>query len=253
MNPISAIIIDDEPLARANIRQALKQSSHWHVVSELSSSAQALSTIASVQPQVAFVDIQMPGLSGIEIVQQLTSAKSSPLVVFVTAFDQYAIQAFELFAFDYLLKPFDDRRFQQTVERIEFCLANADQRQEIQRHQVAYSAQEQPLKRLVIRSVGSIRIVNTCDIFWLRASGNYVEVGHRDGIHLQRVQLSFLEKHLDQSQVFRTHRSAIVALGEVAEYRHGNDDNGLVVTRDGSEIPVSSRHRERLFQRLGIA
>ncbi|MFK7958038.1 MAG: LytR/AlgR family response regulator transcription factor [Lysobacterales bacterium] len=253
MKRISAIIIDDEPLARANIRQALEPAAHWQVVSELSSSAQALSTIASLQPQVAFVDIQMPGLSGIEIVQQLLTAKPAPLVVFVTAFDQYAIQAFELFAFDYLLKPFDDQRFQQTLSRIEQCLVNTDERQQIHRHQVAYSAQEQPLERLIIRSVGSIRIVNTYDIFWLRASGNYVEVGHRDGVHLQRVQLSFLEKHLDQTQFVRTHRSAIVALAEVSEYRNGNDDNGVVVTRDGSEIPVSSRYREGLFQRLGIA
>nr|XP_061804795.1 sensory transduction protein LytT-like [Nerophis lumbriciformis] len=242
MSKISAVIVDDEPLARANIREALRVAPKWQVVRELSSSADALPTIRKLAPQVVFLDIHMPGQSGIEIAHQLLALEQPPLVVFVTAFDQYAIQAFELFAFDYLLKPFDDERFKKTLDRIERSVGRADERYQIQRQQSGYPASNQaqsaPLERLVIRSVGSIRMVKTSDIYWLRASGNYVEVGHRDGVHLQRVQLSFLERHLDSERFFRTHRSAIVALGEVTEYRHGNDENGIALTRDGSEILV---------------
>ncbi len=264
MNRITAMIVDDESLARANVREALKPLKNWQLVSEIGSSANAVSAITELQPQVLFIDIHMPGQSGIDVVRHLLTPASgpdlgpnngrnpAPLIVFITAFDQYAIEAFELFAFDYLLKPFDDVRFAASVARIEYYLGHANERRIVQRHQADWKAQQNPLERLVIRSVGSIRIVQASDIFWLRASGNYVEVGHTDGVHLQRVRLSYLEQHLDHERFCRTHRSAIVALKEVREYRPGNDDNGVVITRDGIEVPVSSRYRAQLFEKLGI-
>lgn len=249
---ITAVIVDDEPLARTNVREALRPFQQWQVVGELAGGEGVLEMVQKLQPQVIFLDVQMPGASGIEVGRQLLTLEEPPLIVFVTAYDQYAIAAFELFAFDYILKPFDDERFNRTVDRIELCLAEDETRSSVRRQQSGYRDPKQPLDRLVIRSVGSIRIIDVVDVFWLRASGNYVEVGHRDGVHLQRVPLSFLEDHLDPNRFCRTHRSAIVALNEVKEYRHGSDDSGQVITRDGTEIPVSASYRSALFEKLGI-
>jgi len=252
MSEIRAAIIDDEPLARLNIATALNSVSRWKVVAEFNGAEAAIIGLQELQVDVVFLDIKMPGQSGLELASSVQDLQNAPLIVFVTAHDDYALQAFELFAFDYLLKPFNNDRLKVAVDRVEDCFAQSGALASIRNSQLRFRQSRPILDQLVVRSVGSIRIIPIDSINWLRASGNYVEVGHREGMHLQRVPLSYLEKHLDPLIFARIHRSAIVRLSEIREVEPGNDDNGKVRLADLSEHPFSSRYKEALFSRLGL-
>jgi len=252
MTEIRAAIIDDEPLARLNISTALSSISRWKVIAEFNGAEAAMIGLPELQVDVVFLDIKMPGQSGLELASSLQDLPNAPLIVFVTAHDDYALQAFELFAFDYLLKPFNNDRLKVAVDRVEACFAQNGALASIRNSQLRFRQPSPILDQLVVRSVGSIRIIQICAVRWLRASGNYVEVGHSEGIHLQRVRLSFLEKHLDPRVFIRIHRSAIVRLSEIREVEPGSDDNGKVRLSDLSEHPFSSRYKAELFSSLGL-
>ncbi len=252
MATLTTVIVDDEPLARVNVRKALEAATDWRVIGEFGNAAEARLGIRRLNPDVAFLDIKMPEQSGMELAAALQQEQTAPLIVFVTAFDDYAVQAFELFAFDYLLKPFDDERLGATIARIEQCLSQAEHREAIRRNQAVYRQPNRYLEQLVIRSVGSIRIVKIANVRCFRASGNYVEVSHSEGTHLQRVQLGYLEKHLDPLVFCRIHRSTVVRLDEIREIQSGTDDNGMVVLADGTELSFSSRYKTQLYHQLGL-
>lgn len=250
--PIRAVIVDDEALARVNVAQALASVSDWQVVGEFSDAASARAQLPRLKADVVFLDIRMPGESGVAFATELQSWSDPPLTVFVTAFDEYALQAFELFAFDYLLKPFNNERLKATVDRIEACFAQNDALASIRHSQARYRQADAQLDQLVVRSVGSIRIIRIDAVHWFKASGNYVEVGHDDGVHLQRVQLIYLEKHLNPQVFLRIHRSAIVRISDIREVEPRHDDSGKVILADGTQHPYSSRYKETLFARLGL-
>ncbi|GAA6136713.1 LytTR family DNA-binding domain-containing protein [Arenicella sp. 4NH20-0111] len=249
----TAVIVDDEALARANIRAALSQFPNWEVASELGSGEQLTQVISSLKPDVIFLDIRIPKENGIEIAERLNRENVESLIIFVTAYDDYAVEAFELFALDYLLKPFDDNRMKQTLERAEERLNNppaALQLSELKQH---ISGDKSTIDKLIIRSVGSLRIVPLEDIFWLGSSGNYVEVHHRHGMHLHRVNLSYLESKLDPDVFCRTHRSAIVRLSEAREFKALPDDKYCLILTDGTTVKVSKSHKDELLDKLGAA
>ncbi|MEM9304066.1 MAG: LytTR family DNA-binding domain-containing protein [Pseudomonadota bacterium] len=252
MRRLNAIVIDDEPLARINLTEPLARLPGWHVVCELADGEGATPIIEQLRPDVVFLDIQMPGQSGMALARELVAHPWAPLIVFVTAFDRYSIQAFELYAVDYLLKPFDDERLGRTLERIA-QLVHDDARRTVVARQQRDCVEETPLlEQLVIRSAGSFRIVRLDEIHWIRASGNYVEVRHDNGQHLQRVGISALSARLDPARFCRIHRSAIVALRNVREFVSHPEGAGEVVMADNARLSVSARYRDALFAGLGV-
>jgi len=248
---IKSVIIDDEPLARLNLSQAVGSLANWQVLDECENAALGYQAVTSYQPDVVFLDIQMPGTNGVDLARELLQLDRPPLLVFVTAHSEHAVEAFELFAFDYLLKPFDDERLATTLRRVEACLAPAVANMVRQAQHDDLHSGAAYLQVLIIRGQGSVRFVRVEEIYWLRASGNYVEVGHQEGVDLQRTSLTALQRKLDPALFFRIHRSAMIRLSELREYRQRSEDSGIAVLKDGSEHPVSASFKEALLQQMG--
>ncbi|TDF38470.1 response regulator transcription factor [Alteromonadaceae bacterium M269] len=247
--PITAAIIDDEEAARFNIKDALRTHKHWHIVGEADNGRDALSIINDTQPDVVFLDIQMPFQNGVSLAKQLLKNRHQPIIVFVTAYDAYAVQAFELYALDYILKPFDNPRFEATIERVESLLAQPEQEQALKQHYNGYAKQDF-LKRLVLRSAGSIRVINIDDIIWFSSESNYVAIHHKDGTHLHRVSLSFLEQHLDPDIFVRTHRTAIVRLEQCREIKVLTENRSIITLANGDQVGLSKAYKDVLITRL---
>jgi len=252
MSRINAVIVDDEPLARINIREALNDHSNWALLAELSSARELDAVVAKLTPDVIFLDIQMPGENGIEVAKRVLDKKKAPLIIFVTAYDEYAINAFELYAIDYILKPFDDDRFTQALKRVESLLGSRSDVDSVRQWQrTSMQQQYQPLDKILIRSTKSIRIVNIQDVLYFASSGNYVEVHHRDGMHLHRIQLSYLETRLDPVLFFRVHRSTIVKVSEIRELKISEDNKHFIIISDGRMIKLSLSYKDKLLAILG--
>jgi len=245
MNPIRALVVDDEPHARENIRALLRGESRWQVIGECESATALRTTIAEVVPDVVFLDIRLPGANGVALARLLQQLDPRPLVVFTTAFERYAVSAFEVQAIDYLLKPFDDLRFQVALRRVEQALASLA----ILASSTDRNAQSTPgryLQRLVIRSIGRVQFVDVSQIDWLEASGNYVEVHADSESFLHRERLRVLESQLDPADFLRIHRSIIVNRMVVKELRPLAGGDYSVVLRDGEALRLSRTYRAAL-------
>ncbi|MFK8012965.1 MAG: LytR/AlgR family response regulator transcription factor [Marinicellaceae bacterium] len=252
MDNIKALIVDDEALARVNIREALEPYENWQIVGELNSGKELLSVCDKTRPDVVFLDIQMPGVDGINLAKKLIESQFDPYVIFVTAYDEYAVNAFELCAFDYLLKPFDDERLLKTIQRFESYLNQNNGLKPLQKWQKNQLNSNKNLDKLIIRSIGSIRIIAIDNVSCFYASGNYVEVYHNEGMHLHRVSLSFLETRLNPEEFVRVHRSAIVKLTEIKELNTLDDNTCELLISNGECVKVSSSYKIKLFKTLGI-
>ncbi len=235
---IRTIIVDDEPLARSNLSVLLRRDPEIEIVGECGSGAEALEKIRAVAPDLLFLDVQMPECDGFDVLEML--GKNLPsAVVFVTAYDQYAIRAFEAGALDYLLKPFDNSRFERALDRA---------KQAITRGKVA----PKKLQRFAIRGVGQIAFVRIPEIDWIEAADYYacLHVGTRT--HLLRRSLAELEQELDPTAFCRIHRSTIVNLARVLSMEIGADGEYEVVLTDGTSLRLSRRHCKDLQTRLGV-
>lgn len=172
---ISAVIVHDEKLAQLNIKDALSDYPNWQIAGQYNSANALLDVLQNIKMDVVFLDINMPQKSGLELASVLLTLPNSPLIVFVTAYDDFALQALELCAIDYLLKPFDNPRFGQAVKRLELMLNLPKQSQQ----QVQAFLKKQPIEKIIINSTGSVRVINMQDIYWFGTYGNYVEVHHK--------------------------------------------------------------------------
>ena len=249
---ITALIVDDEKLARSNIRLSLQEYKNWEIVGECDRGDEVLNQVKALNPDVVFLDIKMPGLDGLKVCQSLQQLNSPPLIVFATAYDIHAVDAFELCALDYLLKPFDDERFNQTIERIEE-LHRIHHRQFEQVDQLnQISNPNSCLKNLIVRSVGRIQLIPVESINWISTAGNYVELHQHDKTILHRVSLSYLEKHLPPDEFLRVHRTAMIRVTEVTEFRTLSDGQYSVILSNNEEVGVSQSYREVLMKRLGV-
>lgn len=235
--PIRALLVDDEPLALANLRALLARDASIVVVGQSGSGEQALADLRTHRPELLFLDVQMPDCDGFAVLERLGAA-APPGLVFVTAHDQYALPAFDAGAVDYLLKPFDTRRF-------ELALARAKERIERRRRLPA----DVP-SPWVVRSGSEVLFLNPSDVDWIEAADYYacLHVGGRS--HLLRRSLSDLAATLDPARFCRVHRSAIVNLARVRSVNHDADGGAVVVLRDGTSLPLSRRLRRELEQRL---
>lgn len=262
MTPIRALIVDDEAPGRINLRYALAEyaqarTAPWQVAGECASAAAARAMLADGAIDVVFLDIQMPHESGLALARELAQQQEPPLIVFVTAYNAYAVDAFEVHALDYLLKPFDDQRFAQTLERAQAMLA---QRQRASygvalRAYTHYTAQAGAAqacywRQLSVRSVGRIECVQMDEVLWIEAAGNYVELRLSARRVLHRVALSRLEQHLDPACFVRVHRSAIVRVQQVASLEAMGDGSYQAALRCGDKVAVSERHLAALKARL---
>lgn len=245
MKSVNAIIVDDEELARLNLSEAIKKFSHWTVVAELSSSKHLVDTINQHKADVLFLDINMPGESGIDAAKQIAlQAKKVPHIVFVTAFEDFAIQAFELYALDYLLKPFDTERFEQCVSRIDKLVTN--ETGDLSSYERFLN--NEYIDRVVIKSIASIRVIDVENIFWLGTNGNYIEVHHTEGCHLHRGSLSNLLNVLDPVIFCRVHRQAVVNLTHARELKSTSDSKNTLHLANGDNVSVSENYKKALLK-----
>jgi two-component system LytT family response regulator len=247
---LRALIADDEPLARARLTRFLSAEGDVEVVAECADGAQAVEAIRKETPDVVFLDIEMPELDGFEVLA--TIAPPMPAVVFVTAYDQHAIRAFEAHALDYVLKPVERERLRRSVERAREHI----DRDDLARRIVALQRELRPapeyLDRIAVRSRGRVTLIGAADITWIEAAGNYASVHTAAGHHLLRETLNNLEARLDPQRFVRIHRSAIVATSAVREVRSTAGGDAVVILHGGSKLTLSRTYRDRAAALLGL-
>jgi len=248
---IRALIVDDEEPGRINLRYGLAAHENWQLAGECASAAAARAVLAEQEVDVIFLDIQMPQETGLALARELARREEPPLVIFVTAYNEHAIEAFEVHALDYLLKPFDDQRLAQALERAAAMLEQR-QRAAYARAMRAFGAPAQTyLQQLNVRSVGRIECVQVSEVLWIEAAGNYVELRLPQRRVLHRVPLARLEQHLDPASFLRVHRRALVRVGEVASLERDADGASQLLLRCGDRVPVSERHLPAVKALLG--
>jgi two-component system LytT family response regulator len=235
---IRAIVVDDEPLARSNLMVLLRRDSEMEIVGECGAGVEALREIRSAKPELVFLDVEMPECDGFDVLEML-GADLPPAVVFVTAYDKYALRAFEAGALDYLLKPFDNARFERVLERA---------KQRIAEGRSAPRSKE----LLAVKSAGQVVFLKISEIDWIEAADYYscLHVGAKS--HLLRRSLAELEQELDQSVFCRIHRSAIVKLDRVRGLKLNENGEYDVLLTTGSSLRLSRRYRKQLQSRLGL-
>jgi two-component system, LytTR family, response regulator len=247
------LIVDDEPLARERLRDLLTDDPEVAVVGEAADGDQAAEAIRTLAPDLVFLDVQMPGRDGFAALAELEPAQL-PLTVFVTAYDQYALKAFEVHALDYLLKPFDAERFRSALARAKERLAR-DRAGDIKNNLLALLGQTadgpRPLERVAIKSGEGIFFLRTDEIDWVEAAGNFVRFHCGGKAWLHRETMSRLEAKLDPEKFVRIHRSTIVAVEAVKELQPLFHGDYTVVLRDGTELTLSRNHRPRLQKFFG--
>jgi two-component system LytT family response regulator len=256
--PIRTLIVDDEPMARASIRVLLGGDPEIEVIGECSSGADAVTAIAAHCPELVFLDVQMPRMTGFDVLAQLGDDRRFA-VVFVTAYDSYALAAFDVQALDYVLKPFDDRRFHRAVERAKDRIRHTrlDHLATQMVHVVAGAAAAPPGpsetgERIAIRDGARTVLVALSEIDWIEAADYYVQLHVGAKSYLHREPLRDLEARLDPQRFMRIHRSAIVALDRIAELRSSTHGDHCVRLRDGTELKLSRTRRGRLRMMLAM-
>ena len=232
--PIRVLVVDDEPLARRNVTVLLRGDSEIESVSECGSGAEAIEIIARWQPHLVFLDVQMPECGGFNVLE-LLGTQLPPAIIFVTAYDEYALRAFEVGALDYLLKPFDDARFHRALQRA--------------KDKLAHYTVTQPARRLVVRSPGQLLFLNVSDIDWIEAASYYACLHVGRDTHILRRTLSELEGDLGEGFI-RIHRSIIVNLERIQGLELQKAGEYEVVLKSGVRLRLSRRFRKRLQEQI---
>lgn len=240
---LSVLIADDEAPARRKIARLLEDHDDVAIVAEASNGVDAIDLIAMTKPDLAFLDIQMPDLDGLGVAQAAAAQEHPPAIVFVTAFDRYAIKAFEVQALDYLLKPFDRERFDRVLDRARSARSTSSGEPPHLAEALQQARREEPyIRRLLVPNDGRSFFVNVDEIARLEADGNNVRVHCSRGVFALRATLESLEARLDPAQFARVHRSHLVNIDAIAEIRPWFHGDYRTVLRDGSEIAWSRRY-----------
>ena len=262
---LKTLIVDDESLARRGLAHRLKNIADIEIVGEANNGREALKLIAEKSPDLVFLDIQMPGINGFEVVQQL-DIKTMPVILFLTAYDEYAVQAFEANALDYILKPIDEERLHQVLEKVRDNLnqkrAVIQKRQllelvsqfsgetissfaELEEKNVADFVPKEP-SRLAIRDAGRTTWVNQDDIEWIDAAGDYMCVQAQGTTYIMRKTMKELEKELDESILQRIHRSTIVNIKHVREMESHINGEYFLTLESGHRVKLSRTYKDKL-------
>jgi two-component system LytT family response regulator len=248
MSRIRALIVDDEPLAREGVRELLKQAPDIEILGECGDGFQAIEAIEAKKPDLVFLDVQMPELDGFDVLEALDS-RQLPAIIFVTAYDNYALQAFSVHAIDYLLKPLDPERFRVALDRArrEAALRETHQANEnLLALLHTLKGNKQFRTRLIVRSPGRVSIVNTIDVDWIGAEDDYACLHTQGRKHLLRETMNALEQQLNPEQFIRIHRSTIVNIERIKELRPLFHGEYAVVLSDGTKLTASRTHRKAL-------
>jgi two-component system LytT family response regulator len=249
---IRVLIVDDEPLAREKIRMLLENQHDIEVIGECGDGLQAVSVIQESCPDLIFLDVQMPELDGFSVLKTLAPEQINT-VVFVTAFDEYALKAFEVHALDYLLKPFDRERFLKTLQRARIEIEKAKSSELNQKVLQLLETQRESsdqLDRLAIKSAGRIVFVKIEEIDWIEAAGNYVKLHVGEEMHLHRETMSGMESKLSPDQFLRIHRSTIVNIDRIKEIQPYFNGEHIVILDEKTKLTMSRRNRTKLQERI---
>ena len=249
---IRVLLVDDESLAREMLREMLQDDPQVTIVGESGNGREALEAIRTHSPDLIFLDVQMPELGGFEVLEAL--GKEIPRVIFVTAYDQYAVRAFEVHALDYLLKPFDQERFDISWQRARTQILrdrNGGTDQRILALLEEMKAGNKYLERLVIKASGRIYFLETTEIDWIEAEGNYVSVHSAKKSHLLRETISSLEAQLDPKKFLRIHRSSIVRIDRIQELQPWFHGEYRIILQNGTQLTLSRNYRDKLQEALG--
>ena len=255
MTKIRTLVVDDEPMARERILSLLQQEGDVEVIGQCSDGVQAVSAIQQQSPDLVFLDVQMPGCDGFGVIENI-GADRMPTVVFVTAYDEYALRAFEVHALDYLLKPFGKDRFQETLKHARESLERR-RAGDLGRRLLALvhdlKPEQQRLDRLVVKSGGRVFFLRTDEIDWIEAAGNYVRLHLGEESHLFRETMNGMEARLDARRFVRIHRSRIVNTERIKELQPWFNGEYVVILRNGTRLTLSRGYREKLQEQLGKA
>lgn len=258
---ITALIADDEPLARADIRARLVHESGIEIVGEANDGPSVVKAIKTLQPDLVFLDVQMPGFDGLEALKRVGS-EHLPSVIFVTAYDQYAVRAFDLHALDYLLKPVNAKRFRQALDRALHELSDdgaLDKRQQnlieaiYSRDREAAKPPPQPqrrtdyITRIAVKDRRRYVILKIKDVDWIQSAANYVELHAGGRSLLLRATLMALEERLDPSVFVRIHRTHVVNLERISEILPSEHGDSMIRLQDGTSLRLSRKYRDRVF------
>lgn len=246
-----ALIIDDEPLARMVVLEYLQHyKENIEVIQECGDGFEGMKAIMQNQPDLIFLDVQMPKINGFEMLELL---EQPPAVIFTTAFDEYAIKAFEAHAIDYLLKPFSKERFDKAVEKYLAQAGAAPQQQKQQTENLLDTmAQAVQHDRIVVKTGTKVKIIPVNDVIYLEADDDYVSIHTADGSFLKNKTMSFFEKVLDPRQFARVHRSYIVSIDQITRIDPYEKDSHIAILKSGAKVPVSKTGYVKLKQVLGI-
>jgi two-component system, LytTR family, response regulator len=251
--PIKALIVDDEALARKFVRRMLKDDHDVEIVGECSNGKEAVAAIKRQTPDIVFLDVQMPEMDGFAVLESI-GVERLPEIIFTTAYEQYAIRAFELHALDYLLKPFDQARFKGAIRHAKARFDARDEKNErLQLSALLDSIRNKPpyLERLVIKAGGRITFLSTDEINWIEADDKYVHL-HAGKVHpMVRQTISAMETQLDPKKFRRIHRSTIVNVGRIKELQPLFSGEHSVLLQDGTKLTLSRNYKEKLFELVG--
>ena len=251
---LRVIVVDDEPLARERIRRLASGERDVQIVAECANGREAVEAIVAHAPDVVLLDVQMPELDGFGVIAALPS-DVTPLVIFVTAFDEHALRAFDVHAVDYVLKPIDPDRLHEALARAREA---HEGREAVEQHKrtraMVRAAGERdgapaPIDRFLVKTDGRMFFVNAADVDWVEAEGNYVRLHAGGATHLIRETIAAVEKSLPASRFARIHRSAIVNLDRVVEMRQWNSGDYIVILQTGARLKLSRTYRQNLEAR----
>lgn len=244
---IKVIIIDDEPLARMIIRDYLEQESDIEVIAECGDGFEGAKAIQQHKPDLIFLDIQMPKLTGFEMLEIIDEL---PHVIFTTAFEEFAIRAFEKNAVDYLLKPINQERFSKALEKLRNIHGNQQPKQSLQ--QLKTDIEEETLERIVVKNGTQIKLIPAQQIIFLEAYDDYVKIHTQDGMFLKNKTMSSFEKQLDSKQFARVHRSFIIKVDQLAKIEPMEKESYRGILLNGEKVSISKSGYARLKQTIGL-
>jgi two-component system LytT family response regulator len=259
LNKIRALIVDDEPFARERVRRLLTADGDIELVGECADGVAAVQMIEERAPDLLFLDVQMPGKTGFDVLEEI-DAEQTPVVVFLTAYDQYAVRAFDACALDYLLKPFDEERFERALSRAKTQLRRDATLEDSEDDTASPLAPRDangahktaaPLERFVVKAAGRIFFLKADEVDWIEAYGNYVRLHVGKSAYLLREPIGSMEARVDPARFLRIHRSALVNVERIREMHPMFHGQYTVVLNDGTQLTLSRRYRSKLQQTLG--
>jgi two-component system LytT family response regulator len=242
--PVSAIVVDDEPLGRERVSMFVSARHDIRLLAECADGHTAIHTIRALKPDIVFLDVQMPGMDGLEVVRMI-GPDHMPATIFITAYDEHAIEAFEVHALDYLLKPFRPDRFKEAVDRV-IDIVRKGKKSSRALGRLLEDGREGLIDRILVKSSRRAYFVRVSQIEWIEAAGNYLKLHIGDRVHLIRQTMSRLERQLDPKEFVRIHRSAIVNLNAVRELQRADGGEYEVVLERGERLRLSRGYRDEL-------